>query len=410
MSSMQTSIRLIAMTGLTNLVFWLLWPGSIVRVADLGWGAAATGVFASAAPFTMAMSLPLASRLVATIGHRNSNLIAIAILTLSSGAPAIADHPPLEWIWTIGLGTGTGLRWIATDSWIADTVPAQQSGRILAIGESVVGLGFAVGPAAASLAGGELLLLSTGAVILCLCGAALIFPVAEPSSRSHSNGNDADGPRFSGMQAGAAILLLFAALLGGTNETGFAGIAPLLAIAAGGSQPLYAAAAVGLGSFVAQYALGAAADRWGGCKVLMICAASLGMALLAIAWMPQTLPLMSFIIGAAGGGLYTVAIVFGLQARRTPTSSVPLISAAAFAYSVGALAAPAAIGVGIDLAGPALTLTGMALLSIVLLIAVLALRGWRWTDRNLTHDAVCAFRVSPQSADRLLTAKRDAAS
>lgn len=44
MSPVQISIRLIAMTGLTNLVFWLLWPGSIVRVAELGWGARRSAV------------------------------------------------------------------------------------------------------------------------------------------------------------------------------------------------------------------------------------------------------------------------------------------------------------------------------------------------------------------------------
>ncbi|MYL99882.1 hypothetical protein GR702_19160 [Novosphingobium sp. FGD1] len=113
-----------------------------------------------------------------------------------------------------------------------------------------------------------------------------------------------EATRFAGLPLCAAALLLAAALLGGINETGVAGVAPLLSIAGDGSQPLFAAAAVGLGSFAAQYGLGAAADRLGGCKVLMACAALLAAALSAIAIAPTTLPVASFIIGGAGGGIY----------------------------------------------------------------------------------------------------------
>lgn len=395
----STAARLIAMTGLTNLAFWLLWPAAIVRVADLGWGPAATGLFGSIAPLAMFAALPLASRLVSITGPRTVTWLAIALLSIAAIGSAVLPGGSLEWLWTGLLGAGTGLRWIAADSWIADAVPPEHSGRILSVGETVVGLGFAAGPALASAADGNVLALGLAAAAMSFVGGLLIVGVNEPDRKPGTPPGATDAvARFVGLPLGAAALLLAAALLGGVNETGFAGVAPLLSIAGGGTQPLFAAAAVGLGSFAAQYGLGAAADRWGGCKVLMACAALLAAALAAIAIEPATLPVASFIIGGAGGGLYTVAVVFGLQARRSSASSAPLIGAAALAYSGGALVAPAAVGFGIDIAGATATVAVLAALAAALFVAITGLRGWRWVDRNRSAGATCAFRFSPHAS------------
>jgi MFS family permease len=355
-----TPLRLIAMTGLTNLAFWLLWPASIVRVNGLEWGAGAAGLFGSAAPLALFLALPLASRLTARLGPRPVLWLAVLSLVAGGVGSAVLTGGVLEWVWTALLGFGTGLRWIAADSWIADASPPERSGRILSIGETVVGLGFAAGPAIASSLGAYPAAIGALAVGLCLFGGSLIPAKSEPA-RAPLAQPEADGVRrFAGLAAGAVGLLLVAALLGGLNETGFAGVAPLLALASGGEQPLLAAAAVGLGSFAAQYGLGAAADRWGGCKMLMGCAALLATALAALALAPSTLPLASFVIGGAGGGLYTVAVVFGLQARRGTASTASMIGAAALAYSFGTLVAPAAVGLGLDVVGAPVTLGVMA--------------------------------------------------
>lgn len=338
--------------------------------------------------------------LVAAWGPRGVAWLAIVLLVGGALGSALLSGGALEWLWTSMLGAGTGLRWIAADSWIADAVPPERSGRVLSVGETVVGLGFAAGPALAST--GNTVATGFAAALLSLIGALLVIGVPEPSPKRTAPTASDDRVRFAGLPLGAAVLLLAAALLGGVNETGFAGVAPLLSIAGGGSQPLFAAAAVGLGSFVAQYGLGAAADRWGGCKVLMACAALLSAALAAIALAPATLAVASFVIGAAGGGLYTVAVVFGLQARRGTGSSATLISGAALAYTGGALAAPAAAGLGIDLAGAAATVGVMAVLAAALFGAIIGLRGWRWTDRSRSHGATCAFRFTPHAAARAI--------
>ncbi|MYL99881.1 hypothetical protein GR702_19155 [Novosphingobium sp. FGD1] len=137
----STPARLIAMTGLTNLAFWLLWPAAIVRVAGLGWGPAATGLFGSIAPLAMFAALPLASRLVAIAGPRIVTSLAISLLSAAAIGSALLPGGALKWLWTGLLGAGTGLRWIAEDFWIADAVPPERSGRILSVGETVVGLG-----------------------------------------------------------------------------------------------------------------------------------------------------------------------------------------------------------------------------------------------------------------------------
>lgn len=85
----STPARLIAMTGLTNLAFWLLWPAAIVRVAGLGWGPAATGLFGSIAPLAMFAALPLASRLVAIAGPRIVTSLAISLLSAAAIGSAL---------------------------------------------------------------------------------------------------------------------------------------------------------------------------------------------------------------------------------------------------------------------------------------------------------------------------------
>jgi MFS family permease len=134
-----TPARLIAMTGLTNLAYWLLWPAAIVRVAGLGWGPGLSGLFGSAAPLAMFVALPIAQRLATRRGPKNVVVIAIGALSASALGSALLPGGALEWVWTALLGFGTGLRWIAADSWIADAVPPHRSGRVLSLGETVVG-------------------------------------------------------------------------------------------------------------------------------------------------------------------------------------------------------------------------------------------------------------------------------
>lgn len=402
-STTATAARLIAMTGLTNLVFWLLWPASIVRVSKLGDGAAEAGLFGSVAWMAMLLALPVASRAVVAVGPRR--VVGAAVATIAAGALGTVAAPGgwSEWLWTALLGFGTGLRWIAADTWIADTVPRERTGRVLSLGEMVVGLGFAAGPAIAAAMVGAGLSSGLGAAgaLLAIIGGVLMIGSTEPArARCQLSARPPAQPGMSGLPRGAALLLLASALLGGLNESGFAGVAALLSLATDGAEAgsLLAAAAVGLGSFVAQYALGAAADRWGGCKVLLICSALLAATLAALAVAPELLTPASMLVGAVGGGLYTVGVVFGLQARKRTGGSAGVIGAAAIAYTTGTLAAPTLAGLGLELGGPAMTLSAMALLAAALFVAIIRLQGWRWTDRSRDVGPVCAFRFSPGAA------------
>ncbi len=398
------SAKLIGLTGLTNLAFWLLWPTGIVRVATLDWGPVAAGLFGSAAWLAMLAALPVAPKLIARVGHRNVAALASTFIVVAALGTAIAPGGSLEWLWTVLLGFSTGLRWIACDSWIAEVTPPDRVGRVLSLGEMIVGLGFAIGPAiAAALVGvgpsaavGLLAALSAGG------GGALMIGVRTPDRpQKHPAPPATKSGWLDGLPIGAAMLLLASALLGGLNESGFAGIAALIAATSGGNagESLAAASAVGFGSFVAQYALGGAADRWGGCKVLMGCAALLTMALVSPAILPASLPYASFVIGGLGGGLYTVAVIFGLQSQRGSTGSAAMIGAAALAYTLGTLMAPTLAGISLSAFGAGPTLLTMAALVAVLLVAIVYMQAWRWVDRNHETGPACAFRVSPKAFD-----------
>jgi len=179
----------------------------------------------------------------------------------------------------------------------------------------------------------------------------------------------------------AAMVVLAAAIFGGFFESGFAAATSLLALANGSSdrEALLAVTAVGFGSFLGQYGLGYTADRHGGCVVLLLCSTVLFTSMLVLALWPGGLVLVSVVVGAADGGLYTVAVVFGLQVARSGTgSSTTLISSAGLAYNAGTLASPAGTGTALALFGPVGTIWMMTVLSLVLVLGLVAVRTWRF--------------------------------
>jgi MFS family permease len=307
-------------------------------------------------------------------------------------------------VWSAAIGAGTGLRWIVVDSWVADLTPPDRRGRVLSIGEMVTGLGFALGPALAAAAASARLPGGPELAAACLVGGAalLLVGLTAPVRPASAHRTGTGGIRIGGLPTGAALVLLLSAGLGGMDESGFAGVATLLS-AADGARPagsLATAAAVGAGSFVFQYFLGVAADRHGGCVVLMACTALLAAAFAALALAPAVLPLASFVIGGVGGGLYTVAVVFGLQSAAPGMRSAPMISMAALAYTTGTLVAPSLAGFGLGALGVTGTVLVFAGLAVALLAWITAVRAWRWVDIAADTGPTCAYRFSPTAAER----------
>ena len=374
-----TTWRLIASMGLMNLGFWLLWPAGIVRVEALGWGEALAGLFASATWVACLAGLLLVSRLVGKLGFRRTTFLSGALLLLATAGTAYAHTSAMKWAWALLLGFAVGLRWTAIDAWLADSARPAVRGRVLALNETAAGVTMVLGPALAAVAGSVHVLPLTAAAGACtLAGLLICATVPEPSVRA--------APRaVRGMPAGipgvALAVVLAAAYFGGVFEIGFMAAAPLIAWAGGLSEreALAAAATVGLGSFATQYLLGLWADRIGGRGVLIGCALSLAAALAVLAAWPAGLLPLSLVIGGVAGGLYTVAVIYGVQA--TSGSATALISAVALAYTIGTLVSPAATGIALETFGIPATVAGMAGSSLLLALVLVVVRDAKWAGR-----------------------------
>ena len=343
----RNGVRLLVALGASNLGFWLLWPAGIVRVEALGWGEAATGLFGSAAWAGCLLGIGLAPGFIRSRGHRAVTLLSFVLL-----AAAGLCAPPLEWFWTVLAGLSLGLRWTTLDAWLVDMTAPASHGRVLSVVELVAGGTFALGPAMGALlvpAGGGLAI-AAAAVACAASGAASLRWIPNPArdpAATQAPGRAGLGRPPLGIPFAALAVMLAAGALSGVFESGFAAAASLLVLSDGGSEraALVAATAVGAGSFSAQYWLGVLADRRGGYAVLFLCSGALSAALVALAFWPGTLVALSIVVGAAGGGLYTVAVIYGLQSRPgRGAASAGLIGASAVAATAGVLVAPAAAG------------------------------------------------------------------
>jgi MFS family permease len=167
--------------------------------------------------------------------------------------------------------------------------------------------------------------------------------------------------------------VLISALFGGFFESGFTASISLLALTVGmtGREALLAVTAVGLGSFAAQYLLGLLADRHGGAAVLLGCAGLLCASLGGLTVWPGGLVLLSLMTGAFAGGLYTVAVVYGVQ-ENPAGGSARLISLAALTYTAGSTASPTVMGVMLEAFGTTATLGSMTASSLALCLMLLS--------------------------------------
>lgn len=402
----SSTLRLMTTIGTTNLAFWLIWPAGVVRVEQQGWGATTTGAFGSAAWLAAIVGLMLVPSLTQRAGFRATTAISCSLLCLGGIGSGLLPGGVFDWVSTALIGLGFGLRWGAVDAWFADTTEPARRGRILSITEMIAGATAALGPALAAVIvpAQGMLALGLVAAALPVLGLLACCNVPAPSPIGSSAIFAANGRSFViGVSPTVVLVILVAAALGGFFESGFTAAASLIALAEGASDriALLAAAAIGLGSFPAQYLLGRSADLRGGCVVLLFCSAALAPAMLALAVWPGGLLPISLVVGVAGGGLYTVAVIFGLQASPATTgSSAALISAAGVAYAVGSLLSPLITGTSLAMFGASSTLFGFAALASTLLGLLLALRIWRRRRPDPT-DFACdrrSYRLRAESA------------
>ena len=339
----MTLIRIFGSTFCELTGVLMLMPVLTVRLAARGEPSWLIGLFGAALYVAIFAVTPFAARCTRRFGLRRLYILSGFSPLLGVAVLGLTEHT-LAWLLAVTvMGVFGGLRWVTAEAYVAGAAPAARRGAVIGAFQTMVGGCFVLGPLLLTVTGTAgvaplvvaAALLTTG--LLCLIGLAEL--PALPS--------DAATGAFRRLQHERPVLLL-AALIGGTLESGPTTFLPVEALADGFSGRTADAlvAVLGVGGLLVQFPLGWLADRYSAQPLLRICAwlaLSAALLLLFNAQIPVVLWVAAFLWGAAGAGIYTLAMIDVGRAY----SGVALVGATAalvFAYAIGAAISPALAG------------------------------------------------------------------
>jgi MFS family permease len=355
----------LASSGIAAVIgFALLIPYTAIRLEALGHSAAAIGFFA-AVPWLAVLALaPFVAKLARAYGGAT---LYVQSALLSAPVPlafALTESFAVWCLANFAIGLAAALRWIVSESWVADLVPAERRGRAIGLYETALGFSFMLGPLALSA-------LDPSGPVPAYLGAALwlaswVFALGIPAPPQREGDTRAreSGFRIVLLAVPAAVI---GAAIGGAFEVGLAGIGVYWAIGLGAApaQAAFFAAALGAGSFAAQYPAGWLADKYSLDKTVRRALGVLIAVSLAAPWLAETQAgtlAVAVVWGAAGGMLYTLAMIrvgHGFSGPALLRATAAVVSG----YTIGGAGGPALIGTALEFDarfGLPLTLAGFA--------------------------------------------------
>lgn len=365
----MTLIRIFASTFCELMAVLMLMPIMTLHLAARGEPARLIGLFGAVLYVAIFLVTPFAAVCTKRFGLR-------ATYVLSGATPLLAVTLLLQttslasWFLAASiLGFFGGLRWVTAEAYVAQAAPAARRGAIIGAFETMVGACFVLGPLLVTVTGIDdqrplwlaLGLLMTG--LLCLVGLPDLAAGSSGSSRAAFTALLRERP---------AIVL--AAVIGGFVETGPATFLPVVSLTGGATAGTAASlvSTLGFGSFLLQAPIGHYADRLELTRLFRACLWVVllgGIAMGAAGTEPLLLWVAAFVWGAAGGGIYTLAMITIGHAYR----GVDLVGATAalvFAYALGGALSPAVSGFVIDAAprhGFASLMAAVAVLGLMLI-------------------------------------------
>lgn len=314
------------------------------------------GLFAATTWAGVFLITPFASQLIRHMGRRQAMWLAsIAPLVSTLGFMAT----DVLWIWfalQLLAGVSGGLRWVLAEAFIAEFAPPQYLGRTIGIYATMIGLTFVLGPILLTAVGTGnaqalwwvMALLSVGLVWTAL------IPKLPPDPDSHSASVGLHG-LWRAVLARPVIML--AGFIGGFYEVGLASTLPLygLALGLGAGAATLLVSVSGAGAMLMALPAGMLADQFSnpvrGRRLLMTAFA--GMILLStlpgpwVADTPWLIWPMVAVWGAAGGALYTLAMV-DIGAREKGLTLINSTAVLVLTYTLGGLVASAGSGALIE--------------------------------------------------------------
>ncbi len=347
-------VAAIASISVVGIAIGLGMPLLSVILESRGHSASMIGLNTAVAGIASIAAAPLATPLATRFGVAWTMLAMIA-----TGALAFVGFHFAPWFWMwfplrAMLHLALTILFILSEFWISTTAPPHRRGLVLGIYATVLSLGFAAGPwLFAHLGSGGFL--PFGVTIALVTLAAIPVLAARNESPVISAQEDHRGfLRYIWLvpTATAAVLVF------GAVETGGFALFPIYGSRIGYSEADAALllTMIGLGNVLLQIPIGMVSDRIRDRRYLLLLCAAVG--LLGTVFMPlfaQNWHLMAgllFVWGGVVAALYTV----GLAHLGSQLSGHELASAnAAFVlcYGIGMVLGPQAIGIGMDVLGPA---------------------------------------------------------
>jgi len=314
------------------------------------------GLFAATTWLGIFVIAPFASQLTQKIGRRQTMWLASTMPIVAAAGFMLTDE---LWIWFVLellAGITGGLRWVLAEAFIAEFAPPGQTGRYIGSYATMVGLTFVMGPALLAWVGTDNALTLWLVIALLTIGLAwtALIPQLPPAHDQHSAHVGLQG-LWQALLAHPVIML--AGFIGGFFELGLASTLPLYGLTLGLSASASAllVAMSGAGGTLVALPSGMLADRFAspalGRRSLMraftllillsACASPWAMRQTWLVW-----PMVA-IWGAAGGALYTLAMI-DIGAREKGITLVNSTAVLVLTYTLGGLVASASSGALID--------------------------------------------------------------
>lgn len=345
-----------------------------VWLAHQGLDAPRAGLFAAAQWTGMLIGLLFAPRLMQRLGSKLT-----VTLGLAASLIAYASFGVLSWpAWMLpGMltGLGIGLRWIANETWLYSLVPADKSGKVVGVHETLIASAGVLAPALAVYGGVSATLVFVSGSLLTLAAAIPLWLTRSSSRPSVSPRSHARGERF---EFGPIVCLgLVTIAVGGIGDGALYGLFPVFAESRGltAAQTATVLACFGIGGMALQFPVGWLADRVGLGPTVIVCALISTAAIVGFSCAP---PASVLYVGAALllGGMNSAYITLGMYAaacsdKQAITRNMRLLS---LAFTACSIAGPLCAGTAMKALGDDLLMWQLAIMSGALMVYTLGMR------------------------------------
>ena len=341
-----------------------------LAATQAGRSAFAVGLLAASMWTGILVASLAAHSVIGRLGYARSFVVGSTASMISLASFALHD---VFLLWTSGaltLGLGAGLVWVAGESWLAEVAPPMRRGFFVGLFETAVGLGLMVGPLIIPTAQALNLdpLVMASVVMVGAWVSSLFLPGARPGTSSEAAPSNQD-PTLAAWWS-PTWPLLAVSMVSGVMESGISALLPSISMRLGAdlSQAALLGTVIGAGSALLQPPAGHMGDRWGVRNTTLIAWVMVALAttaLLVVADSPGSILWWAgFVLGGAGGAIYTLSIV-ELGHRLSGSALVKAVSALVIVYALGTAISPALGGLIFDETG----LTGFAAVLVTLSLA-----------------------------------------